>query len=133
MRLFRDRARAADPRFDVTDDNAEEVARICPALEGVPLAIELAAARIRVLSPATLLGRLDRMLPLLVTAARDVPERQRTIQATVEWSIDLLGAEPRALLVRLGVFAGDFSLEAVEAVGADAGEPGGPDTLLDTC
>ena len=116
VRLFRDRARAADPRFDVTDDNAEDVARICRALEGVPLAIELAAARIRALTPAAMLGRLDRVLPLLVTAARDVPERQRTIQATVEWSIDLLGADARALFERLGVFAGDFSLDAVEAV-----------------
>ena len=127
VRLFRDRARAADPRFDVTDENAEDVARICRALEGVPLAIELAAARIRALTPAAMLGRLDRVLPLLVTAARDVPERQRTIQATVEWSIDLLGADARALFERLGVFAGDFSLDAVEAV--TDGEPWAVDVL----
>ncbi len=127
MQLFRDRARSADPRFDVTDDNAEDVARICRALEGVPLAIELAAARIRALTPAAMLGRLDRVLPLLVTAARDVPERQRTIQATVEWSIDLLGADARALFERLGVFAGGFSLDAVEAV--TAGEPWAADVL----
>jgi predicted ATPase len=127
VQLFRDRARSADPRFDVTDDNAEDVARICRALEGVPLAIELAAARIRALTPAAMLGRLDRMLPLLVTAARDVPERQRTIQATVEWSIDLLGADARALFGRLGVFAGAFSLDAVEAV--VAGEPWAADLL----
>ena len=111
----------------MTDDNAEDVARICRALEGVPLAIELAAARIRALTPAAMLGRLDRVLPLLVTAARDVPERQRTIQATVEWSIDLLSADARALFERLGVFAGDFSLEAVEAV--TAGEPWAADLL----
>ena len=129
VQLFRDRARSADPRFDVTDENAEDVARICRALEGVPLAIELAAARIRALTPAALLARLDRVLPLLVTAARDVPERQRTIQATVEWSVDLLGADARALFARLGVFAGDFSLDAVEAV--TAGEPWAAD-LLDT-
>ena len=73
VRLFRDRARAADPRFDVTADNAADIARICRALEGVPLAIELAAARIRALTPAAMLGRLDRVLPLLVTSARDVP------------------------------------------------------------
>ena len=120
VRLFLNRARAADPRFEVTAENAEGVARICLALEGVPLAIELAAARIRALTPAAMLGRLDRMLPLLVTAARDIPERQRTIQATVEWSIDLLGADARALFARLGVFAGDFSLDAVEAVTAGA-------------
>ena len=120
MRLFLDRARAADPRFELTAENAEDVARICRALEGVPLAIELAAARIRALTPAAMLRRLDRMLPLLVTAARDIPERQRTIQATVEWSIDLLSPEAQALFVRLGVFAGDFSLDAVEAVTARA-------------
>ena len=120
VRLFLDRARAADPRFELTAENADDIARICRALEGVPLAIELAAARIRALTPAAMLGRLDRMLPLLVTAARDIPERQRTIQATVEWSIDLLGPDARALFVRLGVFAGDFSLDAVEAVTARA-------------
>ena len=116
VRLFLARARAADPRFELTDENIDGVARICRALEGVPLAIELAAARIRALTPAAMLGRLDRMLPLLVTAARDIPERQRTIQATVEWSIDLLSADARALFVRLGVFVGDFSLDAVEAI-----------------
>ena len=116
VRLFLDRARAADPRFELTAENADDIARICRALEGVPLAIELAAARIRALTPAAMLSRLDRMLPLLVTAARDIPERQRTIQATVEWSIDLLSPDARALFVRLGVFAGDFSLDAVEAV-----------------
>ena len=120
VQLFRDRARAADPRFDVTADNAEDVARICQALEGVPLAIELAAARIRALTPSAMLAKLDRVLPLLVTAARDLPERQRTIQATVEWSIDLLSADARALFTRLGVFVGDASLDAVEAVAADA-------------
>ena len=127
VRLFRDRARSADPRFEVTDENAEDVARICRALEGVPLAIELAAARIRALTPAAMLGRLDRVLPLLVTAARDVPERQRTIQATVEWSIDLLGDDARSLFGRLGVFVGDFSLDAVEAVTKD--EPWAADLL----
>jgi predicted ATPase len=116
VRLFRDRAKAADPRFDVTTENAADVAHICRALEGVPLAIELASARIRALTPAAMRARLDRVLPLLVTAARDVPERQRTIEATVEWSIDLLGDDARAMFVRLGVFAGDFSLDAVEAV-----------------
>ncbi|NUT57898.1 MAG: hypothetical protein HOQ00_03490, partial [Agromyces sp.] len=116
VQLFRDRAQAADPRFEVTPANAVDVARICRALEGVPLAIELAAACIRALTPSAMLAKLDQMLPLLVNAARDVPERQRTIQATVEWSIDLLEPDPRALFVRLGVFAGDFGLDAVEAV-----------------
>lgn len=127
VQLFVDRARAADPRFEVTAANADGIARICRALEGVPLAIELAAARIRALTPSAMLGRLDRVLPLLVTAARDIPERQRTIQATVEWSIELLSADARALFVRLGVFAGDFSLDAVEAV--TAGAPWADDLL----
>jgi predicted ATPase len=116
VRLFVDRARAADPRFELTAQNAESVALICRALEGVPLAIELAAARIRALTPTAMLSRLDRVLPLLVTAARDIAERQRTIEATVEWSIDLLGDDARSLFARLGVFAGDFSLDAIEAV-----------------
>jgi predicted ATPase len=120
VQLFRDRAQAADPRFEVTQANAADVARICRALEGVPLAIELAAACIRALTPAAMLAKLDQVLPLLVSAARDVPERQRTIQATVEWSIDLLEPVPRELFVRLGVFAGDFGLDAVEAVTAGA-------------
>jgi len=119
VRLFRERAQAADPRFEVTRDNAEHVARICQALEGVPLAIELAAARIRALTPAAMLAKLDRVLPLLVTSARDVPERQRTMRATVEWSIDLLSTDAQALFTRLGVFAGDCSLAAVEAVAAN--------------
>ncbi|MBM7503030.1 ATP-binding protein [Agromyces aurantiacus] len=127
VRLFRDRAREADPRFEVTSENAEAVAGICRALEGVPLAIELVAACIRALTPATMLDKLDRMLPMLVNAARDVPERQRTMRATIQWSIDLLAPEPAALLVRLGVFAGDFSLDAAEAV--TAGSPWADDLL----
>ena len=121
VRLFRDRARAANPMFDVTEENIDAVVRICAALEGVPLAIELAAARIRVLSPAMILDRLGSQLALLVASARDLPDRQRTIEATIEWSVGLLGPESCELLVRLGVFAGDFSVEAVEAIGADTG------------
>lgn len=120
VRLFRDRARAANPLFDLTAENVAAVVGICGALEGVPLALELAAARIRVLSPAMLLERLDRRLPLLAGSARDLPDRQRTIEATIEWSVSLLDADARDLLVRLGVFAGDFSLEAVEAVASGA-------------
>ncbi|WP_187432528.1 DUF4062 domain-containing protein [Agromyces mariniharenae] len=127
VRLFVDRARAADPRFELTPDNAEGIARICRALEGVPLAIELAAARIRALTPSAMLGRLDRMLPLLVTGARDIPERQRTIESTVAWSLDLLSDEAQRLFARLGVFAGDFSLDAIEAV--THGEPWAEDLL----
>lgn len=120
VRLFLDRARAADPRFDFTDQNGRDVARICRVLDGVPLAIELAAAGIRALTPAAMLRRLDRALPTLAAADRDTPERQRTIQATVDWSLDLLSTDAQALFTRLGVFAGDFSLEAVEAIETDA-------------
>ena len=127
VRLFRDRARAASPLFEVTEENVDAVVRICAALEGVPLALELAAARIRVLTPSMLLDRLDQRLPVLVASSRDLPERQRTIAATIEWSVGLLDAQARELLMRLGVFAGDFSLDAVEAIGADATGTG--DTL----
>ena len=132
VRLFLDRAHAADQRFDLTVENAEQIARICRALDGVPLAIELAAACIRVLTPAAMLAKLDGMLSLLATSDRDMPERQRTMRATIEWSIDLLGPAAQALFVRLGVFAGDFSLDAVEAVAGD--EPWAddlPGTLLE--
>ena len=114
--LFLDRAHAADARFHLTVENAEDVARICRTLDGVPLAIELAAACIRVLTPAAMLAKLDQVLPILKISDRDMPERQRTIRATVEWSIDLLGPFARALFMRLGVFVGDFSIDAVEAV-----------------
>ncbi|MET0782553.1 MAG: DUF4062 domain-containing protein [Microbacterium sp.] len=119
VRLFVDRAHAADSRFALTAENADDVARICRALDGVPLAIELAAACIRLLTPAALLAKLDGVLATLDTSDRDLPERQRTIRTTVEWSLDLLGPFARALFVRLGVFAGDFGYDAVDAVAAD--------------
>ena len=132
VRLFLDRAHAADARFDLTAENAEDVARICRTLDGVPLAIELAAACIRVLTPTAMLAKLDRVLSILKTSDRDMPERQRTIQATVEWSIDLLGPFARALFMRLGVFVGDFSLDAVEAVaGGEVWAVDLPGTLLE--
>jgi predicted ATPase len=90
VRLFRDRARAASPLFEVTEENVDAVVRICAALEGVPLALELAAARIRVLSPRMLLDRSTSGFPVLVASARDLPDRQRTIAATIEWSVGLL-------------------------------------------
>ena len=127
VRLFRDRARAVSPLFEVMEENVADVVRICAALEGVPLALELAAARIRVLSPAMLVHRLDQRLTFLVASTRDMPDRQRTIEATIEWSVGLLDAPARELLMRLGVFSGDFSLDAVEAV--DLGQDPGGDTL----
>ena len=116
--LFVDRARAIDPHFDVTPANANDLADICRRLEGLPLAIELAAAKVRILSPAGIASRLEQSLPLLTAAVRDLPERHRTMRATIDWSVSLLPDAQRALLEDLGVFATRFTLEAVEALGA---------------
>jgi predicted ATPase len=114
--LFVERARAVKPDFELAPDNLDAVERICVALEGVPLALELAAARIRILSPAALLERLDRQLALLVGGRRDLPPRQQALRSTIEWSTQLLGEAEKALLAMLGVFSGRFSLDAVEAL-----------------
>ncbi|MFK4837321.1 ATP-binding protein [Microbacterium sp. ZW T2_14] len=116
--LFVDRARAIDADFDVTADNAGDLADICRRLEGLPLAIELAAAKVRILSPGGIAERLERSLPLLTAAVRDLPERHRTMRATIDWSVSLLPDTQRDLLEDLGVFATRFTLEAVEALGA---------------
>ncbi len=92
------------------------MAEICKRLDGLPLAIELAAAKIKLFSPKALLDRLELRLPLLSGGARDLPERQQTLRDTVAWSYDLLGPAEQALFGRLAVFAGGFSLEAAEAV-----------------
>ncbi len=115
--LFVDRARAVKPDFALTDENAADVADICRRLEGLPLAIELAAAKVRVLTPAGIAQRLERSLPLLTAAVRDMPERHRTMQATIEWSVSLLTDAQRDMLEDLGVFATRFTFEAVEAIG----------------
>jgi predicted ATPase len=114
--LFTERAHAASPGFKLTADNAAAVAEICRRLDGVPLAIELAAARVRLLPPQALLTRLDRRFSLLTVGARDLPERQRTLRNTLDWSFGLLSADAQALFARLGVFAGSFGLSAVETV-----------------
>jgi predicted ATPase len=116
--LFVNRAQAVNPDFDVTPDNATQVADICRRLEGLPLAIELAAARTRLLTPAGIAERLEQSLPLLSAAARDLPERHRTMRATIDWSVGLLPASQSELLDDLGVFPAHFTLEAVEAIGA---------------
>ncbi len=116
--LFVDRARAIDADFDVTDENARDLADICRTLEGLPLAIELAAAKVRILSPADIADRLEQSLPLLTAAVRDLPERHRTMRATIDWSVSLLPDAQRELLEDLGVFATRFTLDAVEALGA---------------
>jgi predicted ATPase len=119
-RLFVDRARAASPAFELTWENAVAVAAICWRLAGLPLALELAAVRTRFLDPASLLDQLDQALS--AGRARDLPERQQTMSATLDWSHDPLSEPERVLFRRLSVFSGGFSLEAAEAVGA-VGEP----------
>ncbi|HYI32860.1 MAG TPA: DUF4062 domain-containing protein [Glaciibacter sp.] len=114
IELFVERARAVKPAFELTDDNAADVAAIALALDNVPLALELAAARLRVLTPAVLSERLDRSLALLVGGARDRPERQRTLRATIDWSAQLLNDAERDLLLRLAVFRSGFTLDAAE-------------------
>ena len=120
-------ARDVQPDFSLTRANAGAVAEICRRLDGLPLAIQLAAARLNVLSPAALLTRLEHRLPLLTRGPRDLPERQQTLRAAIAWSYDLLGAAAQHLFRQLGVFVGGFPLEAVEALLATA--PGGLDPL----
>jgi predicted ATPase len=114
--LFITSARESRPGFTLTQSNAAAVAEICRRLDGLPLALQLAAARLTVLSPAALLERLDRRLPLLNRGPRDLPERQQTLRGAIAWSYDLLSPAEQRLFRRLGVFAGGFTLEAVEAV-----------------
>ncbi|HSL42854.1 MAG TPA: BTAD domain-containing putative transcriptional regulator, partial [Anaerolineales bacterium] len=122
IRLFCERAQAANATFRLTEENAPFVVRICSALDGLPLALELAAAHSRLLMPGALLARLDKRLDLLVGGPRDLPTRQQTLRATLEWSYDLLSAPQQALFRRLAVFAGGCTLEAIEAVSAALGE-----------
>jgi predicted ATPase len=114
--LFVERARAAHPNFALTDDNASTVAEICRRLDGLPLALELAAARVKILGPQAILARLDDRLKLLTGGARDLPARQQTLRNTLEWSYGLLNPDEKALYARLSVFVGGFTLEAAEAV-----------------
>jgi predicted ATPase/class 3 adenylate cyclase/DNA-binding CsgD family transcriptional regulator len=114
--LFIQRAQAVKPEFQVTNANAPAVAEICVRLDGLPLAIELAAARVKVLPPQALLARLGQRLAVLTSGARDVPERQKTLRNTIEWSYLLLDAYEQRLFHRLSVFVGGCTLEAIEAV-----------------
>ena len=123
MQLFGDRARAVGPTFAVTDANAADVAEICRRLDGLPLAIELAAARLRVLSTTDLLARLRDRLPVLTSGARDQPERLRTMRACIAWSYDLLHVTEQSVFRRLAVFSGGCSLAAVESTIDDVGDP----------
>ena len=121
VRLFVERARAVDPAFALTQENADAIAGICARLDGLPLAIELAAARIRLFAPAALLARLDQGLPVLADGPTDAPMRQRTLRSTIEWSFDLLNERDRGVFAALGVFGGPFALDTAEAI--TSGEP----------
>lgn len=125
VRLFLDRARSVQPDFTLTSDNAAAIAGICHRLDGLPLAIELAAVRVKVLPPDALLARLETRLPLLTGGGRDLPPRQRTMSDTIAWSYDLLGTAERALFWGLAVFARSCSLEAAECVTGTANEDAG--------
>jgi predicted ATPase len=115
VKLFVDRAAMANPRFELTDQNAAVVAEICARLDGLPLAIELAAARVRLLSVESLLERLENRLDVLARGPRDLPERQQTLKALLDWDYDLLDDNERIAFRRLSVFAGGFTLPAAES------------------
>jgi predicted ATPase len=114
--LFVERAREANHAFALTSDNAATIAELCQRLDGLPLALELAAARLALLTPMALLARLERRLPLLTRGARDLPQRQQTLRTTIAWSYDLLEAGEQQLFRHLAVFVGGFTLEAIQAV-----------------
>ncbi len=120
--LFLERAQAIRPDFQLTAANAHAIAEICVRLDGLPLAIELAAARIKHLSPQALLARLDKRLQVLVGGARDLPERQQTLRATIEWSYNLLNAAEQRLFRQLSVFTGGCTIGAIEAINTALGD-----------
>ena len=125
IRLFVERAKAVVSTFELTEQNAPAVARLCQGLDGMPLAIELAAARVRVLSVEQIASRLDGSFGLLTSGSRSVLPRQATLRATIDWSHELLSQKERVLFRRLSVFAGGFTLEAAEEVCAGEGlKPG---------
>ena len=134
--LFVERAMAIDPHFALNEENMPAVVEICRRLDGLPLAIELAASRLRLLSPTAMLERLDRALPFLSGGSRDLPDRQRTLRGAIGWSYDLLSPAVAGLFRRLCVFAGGFTIAAAEAVCDPEGELGsdtmeGVEVLLD--
>jgi predicted ATPase len=128
-RLFLERAQVVAPRFQITEQNAIAVAQICQRLDGIPLAIELAAARVAVLTVEQIVARLDQRFRLLTGGSRTASRRQQTLQATIDWSYEPLSEKERLVLQRLAVFAGGCNLEAAEAV-CSAGATLTPDTGL---
>ncbi|MDF3041129.1 MAG: Protein kinase [Thermomicrobiales bacterium] len=124
IELFVHRAEVANPRFALTTENAAAVTGVVERLDGLPLAIELAATRMKILSPAALLARMEQRLPLLTRGAHDLPERQQAMRATLDWSHDLLSPEEQTLFRRLAVFAGGCTVDAAEYVGGEGGEGG---------
>jgi predicted ATPase len=116
IRLFVDRARAIRPDFSLTEENAPAVVEICARLDGLPLALELAAARIKLLPPQAMLSRLGDRLKLLTGGARNLPERQRTLRNAIAWSYEMLDEGEKTLFARLAVFSGGSTLEGIEAV-----------------
>jgi predicted ATPase/class 3 adenylate cyclase len=132
LALFVDRARSVAEDFELDDDSVAAVAEICSRLDGLPLAIELAAPWVRTLTPRALLRRLDQRLPLLTGGARDADERQRTLRGAIEWSYDLLSEHEQALFRRLAVFVGGFRLEAAESVCTQIAAGAGVLQMLDS-
>ena len=126
--LFVERAAASKPDFRLTAENARTIAEICNRLDGLPLAIELAAARVKTLPPAAMLGRMESRLQILTGGARDLPARQQTLRAAIAWSYDLLSEAEQRLFCRISVFVGGCSFEAAEAV-ADAKQDLGVDVI----
>src|SRR5207248_8087088 len=125
VRLFIERALAAKPDFHATNENAPAIAGICERVDGLPLAIELAAARIKLFSPQALLSRLEKSLTALGSGARDLPSRQQTLRGAIQWSYEMIDAPGRRLLARFSVFARGAGLEQAGAVCGPADEVGG--------
>lgn len=131
VELFVELARRAKPSFALTEENAGEVAKICARLDGLPLAIELAAARIKIISPRLILAKLENRLKLLTGGAGDLPARQQTMRGAIEWSYELLNEDEKRLFRYLAVFAGGFTFEAAEAVCRDGESAEMPESKIE--